>query len=788
MTETRSVRTTTLLVRFPEEHKVLQQHYKVVRYLVPPKFSFIEDRYRFGKLHVRLKNQLSYPYVFFTHDELDGGHDNAVYVLYPKEDKIKPVTIDFLSKDELPNRQVAFTDLEAHVLVKLLFVDFFRQADTPHFMSQGDYYIYVKANTDRSGNVTSDLCLRIKLNGHRDNETKHPGDWLSFQITNHATRFKKVDEPKDWMKFALPLFKKNRPHDGLVFFSQLRPDDLPEDITDYAEDIYQISPYREHPAKLDYHLHFRPEHSRGKVLFDFINQIVPFLEDKGLEAKQRYRDVREYPPTKTTGQLDLALMPEVQVLDARVNRDHALPDYVDVLNQQYGDKVQFTEVNELNPEETIPTLVLLDGNADDFAEGGLLQDYDDPYQQLYSDDAYIHIPKQSVIVNQTDQEFETDTEYLQYEMITFDPEAKGPNYSQIFDVALMELLQKDIVINPHSVAGILPGFNGGGNGLEQYVFVRKKTYTNLGNFWVMMEVHDGELRFYNLNRSAERQRLYEIAEQYDLDWDEVFEALCVKRFREPDGDDTLPAYDVILGPGLAIEVEDINETVIYEYDEIIARQNEKQRALPIDAFRLATEDRYNLIRDRKMSPYDNLDLIELEPNPKPNQRASLEFFAQLEAFDELLDDLEMSRTAITYDELISGTNREEIGNIFGFTRNKPKKGQEGGDYVMTQLLNWYKTCGLFDSVKGKDIHLFQGIWYDDERCFVVGSAQALKDKQARAHRIRQFDVLSGEEHFDMESLLQTLGVQFVRHNQYTVVPYPYHLIDLYVENVLRWQE
>ncbi|MBI1280122.1 MAG: hypothetical protein GC179_18480 [Anaerolineaceae bacterium] len=95
---------------------------------------------------------------------------------------------------------------------------------------------------------------------------------------------------------------------------------------------------------------------------------------------------------------------------------------------------------------------------------------------------------------------------------------------------------------------------------------------------------------------------------------------------------------------------------------------------------------------------------------------------------------------------------------------------------------------MFPGDKEKDVHLYQGIWYDDERRFMVGSPEGLKDRQVHAHRIRQFDVLSGDGRFDMDLFLQTLAVTFVRNKQYTVVPYFFHLIDIYVENILKWQE
>jgi len=61
----------------------------------------------------------------------------------------------------------------------------------------------------------------------------------------------------------------------------------------------------------------------------------------------------------------------------------------------------------------------------------------------------------------------------------------------------------------------------------------------------------------------------------------------------------------------------------------------------------------------------------------------------------------------------------------------------------------------------------------------------MNQKQPRAHLIRRFGVYQGS--FDIQPLLLAMSVQFVRHRQYTVYPYPFHLIDLYVENVSCYQ-
>lgn len=81
--------------------------------------------------------------------------------------------------------------------------------------------------------------------------------------------------------------------------------------------------------------------------------------------------------------------------------------------------------------------------------------------------------------------------------------------------------------------------------------------------------------------------------------------------------------------------------------------------------------------------------------------------------------------------------------------------------------------------------MYEHIWYDNQHGYMVGAKDGIQRRRARAHIIRRFDVYQGQEHFDIEVFLRMMSVQFVRAKQYTV-PYPFHLIDLYVENVLRF--
>jgi hypothetical protein len=131
--------------------------------------------------------------------------------------------------------------------------------------------------------------------------------------------------------------------------------------------------------------------------------------------------------------------------------------------------------------------------------------------------------------------------------------------------------------------------------------------------------------------------------------------------------------------------------------------------------------------------------------------------------------------------LTSGENGERLQTIFSL--------EEGADptKVRSRLKRLYQRRGMFLSDKAADVQYYQGIWYDSEGRFMVGSPEQMKFDQARAHLIRRFDIYCANERFPIELFLNTLGVLFVRPEQYTVYPYPFHLIDQYVEARLHWE-
>lgn len=769
----RSIRTTSINVRVSDDNKYLRSQYDLMSYSVPESFNSQKDKY--DRLHNEIKSQLSHPYFFLPHALL-------IYVLYPKANDPTTITLGFLSEKPLESSYIDFNELELHVLLKLLYADYFRKPTQGTFVSQGQYYIYVKPELHyRTGDLRWDMCLEIKVNGHRDNKGKDTSKWQSFQIANSATRFRKVDKDriKDWQKNVNSYFHKTSPQDGIVCFNQLRK----EEIDTFEGDIFSVYTDKNDRAQLDYHNHRSPEFSRGKVLYDFINKFISYLNVCGLEAQQQYRHVNEFLASKKLGELSLAHLPVVDVLDARVNTDNSIDDLVELLQSEYS-LVRFNLVASLSPSSLTPTLILLDGTQDDFADGGILCEFGkDPYLMIYDNDDFIAIPKQSVNVNVDGEAWQGDDpfDYLAYSMLTFTGD-EGKTFRYKFGVALTELLQKDFVINPRNVSGILPGYMDTDVNLKQFAFVRKMTYTNIGKHRVLLYFENDQLHFVDLRSVSARQKLYEIAASFGLDWNEVENMLSRKNFdKEPS------KYDIILGNQQAIEIEDINEIVLYEYDKIIERQNIRLQEFPISHFRL--QHRYDAAKSDTMLTLDQLKkrgLLDEKVTANKKEQDALDFYYCLGKYDAFLDELEMDHVEISFDDLTNEANMELIGKIFQL-----KKSTKTQKYSRRSLWNIYNRDGLnlFPGDKARDVHLYQGIWYDDDYHFIVGAKQGLNEKQPNAHRVRQFNILLGDRGlFDIELMLQTLAVTFVRHEQYTVVPYLFHLIDIYVENVLRWQD
>ncbi len=247
----------------------------------------------------------------------------------------------------------------------------------------------------------------------------------------------------------------------------------------------------------------------------------------------------------------------------------------------------------------------------------------------------------------------------------------------------------------------------------------------------------------------------------------------------------LPEFDIIVGHDLFVAIEHLDERILYDYHEITRRKQEQQDEHPIAELKLAPH--YDEIKRSQMlllnqliqQGYVNGDRTLAET--KATARRSLLFYKQLEKYDAFLDEIAITHPHLSYQELTSGERLERICRIF------ESKARAGGKYHRQVIAQLYKKRKLFLTERGDTVQLYQGIWYDETNAFLVGSPNTMNVQgQEHAHLIRRFQVMQGDAHFEKEHFLTTMGVLFVRPQQFTVSPYYFHLIDLYVENILRY--
>ncbi|MCB9231085.1 MAG: hypothetical protein H6581_05460 [Bacteroidia bacterium] len=101
----------------------------------------------------------------------------------------------------------------------------------------------------------------------------------------------------------------------------------------------------------------------------------------------------------------------------------------------------------------------------------------------------------------------------------------------------------------------------------------------------------------------------------------------------------------------------------------------------------------------------------------------------------------------------------------------------------TYLRKYLKDCcgiDLMGKREGGIFGIFQGIWFEEEnQQYFVGRQQGRKPTQENTFQLRKIHQLRGE--FSPDQFFPLLMVDFIRHNEWTVLPYPFRLIQMKME-------
>lgn len=748
--------TTTLVVGKIQNYTPLEQHFHVVRYVLPDRLRNEKNATYFGRVHNTLREYLNYPYQSYKHDPFDGVHEKkwAVYVLYPKEVTPVNLVLPWFGKEPLPFQEIAFPYVPIPMLIKLLQIRFFCGIESSRFVGRDQCYVYA-----RSGGKDFHYCVEVELKSGQVNTEDGAQE---FAIIPHARRFGTIPPP---FQPSRALYGK-RPVGNQFFFLHLKPG-----AEALEQTVYDIVTFPGKRAQIKFHDPDHLDESKGKIVFDFQQQFLQSLADLGIPAHIKKRTLT-LAHTQKDVDVSKEMLQTVGVYDNRLQRMHPLDAYIALLRGIYP-TIHFIALENIRDAPHGGVLVLLDVKAEDFEEEGILAQSDqrDPYGKLYAE--HLDIPKQSLNVNTNDPNALEGGEYLDYPMI----QSHDEEFAQKIKAVFSELYLKCAIIYGFSQFPLpfIP---------EHLAFVRKARYAG-ESFRTALWFEQGEPRFVNLGNPPQAETFYRLLGQWGVDWDEQYEQLLHKLQRaEDDGTrKELPTFDIIVGHDLFVAIEQLDERILYNYHEIARRKQEQRVAYPIAELKLAPH--YDDIKRSGMLSFDQLirqDYVGEERTPPETETdQSLLFYKQLEAYDTLLDEIAITHPQLSYQELTSGAWLERICHIFG------SKARASGKYHRQVIAQLYKKRKRFLTERGDNVRLYQGIWCDEENVFLVGSPTAMKMQgQEHAHLVRRFQVMQGSAHFEKERFLATMGVLFVRPQQFTVSPYYFHLIDLYVENILRY--
>jgi hypothetical protein len=765
--------TTTLIVDKPNDYSILEAQYQLIRYLVPSS-EFYSQQDNYQKLHVELKSQLKVPYRHYYYDTLDGPPNVVVYALYPIDEEPIDVVLTFISDEQLEKRAISFADLRLDNLIKLLQFQHF--ADQSYFASMGAYYVHARSTSD-----TWHLCLEIDIKGANENvdKNKQEKQIQYFYVSGEAKNFKQVSKkPDEYRKHRYPYYTRQLIN-SLVVFEQVPFDE----IDNYPkEELFEIYRSRSNPARLPYHAQNKTklQASRGYLLHKFMQSFINELSNYDINVEIKKRTWTRYESEQSASNLEIDQLNHVYLYDNRWNKTTvAFNNYYQLLSEYYTD-IEFTILDEMPSSDNQPVLVLQDTDAEDYEdEDGLLFGETDPYKKLYR--TYQDVPKQSININpnsQTKAKYSDRNDYLNYEIINLnDEEDEDTDWAMLLQVCLYQLRIKDIVLNQRSVSSSLP-VDGLLSTLPKYIYIRMQTY-NGTSYKVMMQINEDKLVFTDLREPSGREHLNQALAKWNMNWHDIGDLLASKYHKKEE--EYLRRYDVIIMPDKVIELEEVNETVLYDYEELEKRFTAKTRDKPIDEFYLGTAKRYDIIKPTGTLSYNDLEGLGLLDGREPfgdSEEIAMEFYNKVIKYDDLVEDLRKS--SISLDELLKIRNKE-IAEIFDLPQYK-----NSDKHYMNYIIGLYRDVWSdFGAVKGDDVQISKGIWFDKtDSSYRVAGAEVFNLSQAGAHRIRRFVVLTGDTDFDLVPFLEATTVKFIRYKQYTVYPYIFYLIDKYIKDVL----
>ncbi|MCB8988982.1 MAG: DUF2779 domain-containing protein [Ardenticatenaceae bacterium] len=751
----RDVRTTILTVdRQAIDWERLQQNCHIVRYKMPYRPN--NDKSYYARMHVWYKHTSNFPCFL----QMQGGQ--YLYVQYDTLDKIVDLSYEGRL---LPNDPIDLQDEQVFPqILKLLLADFF-QVDG-RFVSNADFFLWATADKDF---VTG---LKIDLKHNWEGMRLNYGQNDEFRIDDQAARLRKLrlsdfDELND-KKRKNKVYYGRFYMDDMAVFKQLKPDQLTR--AQLKKGIYELFEGSvTNRASLTFHSVKSLDdlqQTRSYLLNQFIGKFVTYLNERGLPFQQKALPMQSVQKISTAKMKQRQLPSErspIYIVDDRINANRQPDDFATRFCQAANEAISdhdtlFIVKAEADLQPGDRTLRIQDYDGDEFdPETGILKDWQDTKADFYA--RHPAVVKHTFNVNyRNSQQKQRDAQlkkssmsvekYLDYSV----PKAKDSELINRLEVIRNQLILKGAIAFPKNVSTRLPQVANMG----EMIFLYKEA---------LVYFDDGDLHFMTLvNNFDEASALVQNRTGWDL-MDDVF----------------FPSANLFYYNGVRSEKERA-ETAKRPF--IISRdfvweiwEKDNGRVLHEDAIiqqRLATLE--EPISTKKYYPTQP---IEDTPPFTAQQLQDYAAFLDQYVLEPTISYLDLKKQ---YGKLV----QDNRGNIIA---------ENGGFYALLGIKNETKFKRYLNEHLGFSLEsiredqlfpIYKGIWYaPNTNHYVAGVKDTNQGEQERGHTLRRIVVHRGErDSIKLQNQLKQwffplLEVNFIRHRNYTVVPFPFRLIEMW---------
>lgn len=710
--------TTTLILDFTNsDFKQLSQYYQIWEYELP-KYMIPKKKEDYAKNQIWARRNTDNPY--YLHSKKNEAP--KLYIAYTKGELIKEIKDNSYTLPKVlfnPNEPKNY-----HCLLKVLMACYVYQENK--FVSNNIFYLLVKHFSSKRG---YDYLTALKINPSlkRQKNSYHQETGLyELELQDYATRLKKVSYGNR-NKRKIP-FDFTELENEQIILKQLKLNNSVDD--DYA--IYEENTKKSSKISVEFHniqSIDKYEKSRNTLLDNFTKELIKFFNTLGLITKPKQLNLEKVVNKLSIDNLEYKEF-NVSVFDMRFRKDLSLQKMTKQFNE-FDPNVNFEIGNIASTQKDANVLILMDYSKGDCKINGVLSEFDgqDGYK-IIKNAGYKISQGFCLNINHFQDENKkrvlSQDEFLNYQAAWEKGKFINSDLERDFKICIQQLYLKSIA--QKSVKFEIPKFNF----LENSVFIHcfsKKSGLSYIRYKYICYVNNQQLHFTKLDSKEASEALTKYGVNDETELVQLWKNHNPSWLNFNTGD----KYFILNQQGL-IEIKEIKERVLYASDvgDIITHRTAEYE-----------KSNFLLTLDNKFFTSEQVERYNLYINNE-------------------VDDY------ISFDELVKGgkkgKHREEVFDILGLGKREDK---------LAKALSFKgKRSGGFLSV-------FQGIWFDEtHNQYFVGNKDSYNSNQVKAHQLRKIDILKGQ--FDKTSFFPLLNVDFVKHKNYTVLPYPFNLIKMYV--------